>query len=49
MRVGVDAALADAAPGEDLLFSPGFASFDQYPNFKARALDFHAWLRRQDR
>ena len=49
VEAALDAALADAAPGEDLLFSPGFASFDQYPNFKARALDFHAWLRRQDR
>jgi len=35
-------ALAAAAPGEALLWSPAFASFDQYPNFRARAQEFHA-------
>lgn len=35
-------ALAAAAPGDAVLWSPGFASFDQYPNFRARALEFHA-------
>jgi UDP-N-acetylmuramoylalanine--D-glutamate ligase len=34
-------ALAAAAPGDAVLFSPAFASFDQYPNFRARALEFH--------
>ncbi|MCC7065127.1 MAG: UDP-N-acetylmuramoyl-L-alanine--D-glutamate ligase [Planctomycetes bacterium] len=38
------AAFAAAAPGEVILFSPAFASFDQYPNFRARALEFHSWL-----
>jgi len=49
VEAALDAALAAARPGDDVLFSPGFASFDQYPNFRARALDFHAWLRRVDR
>src|SRR5262249_43574661 len=34
-------ALAAAAPGDAVLFSPALASFDQYPNFRARALEFH--------
>lgn len=38
------AAFAAAAPGDAVLFSPAFASFDQYPNFRARALEFHSWL-----
>ncbi|MBM4062466.1 MAG: UDP-N-acetylmuramoyl-L-alanine--D-glutamate ligase [Planctomycetes bacterium] len=38
------AAFAAARPGDAVLWSPAFASFDQYPNFRARALDFHAWL-----
>lgn len=37
-------ALAAAAPGDAILWSPAFASFDQYPNFRARALEFHALL-----
>lgn len=41
----LQAALKVARPGDALLFSPGFASFDQYPNFRARALEFHALLR----
>jgi hypothetical protein len=28
-----------------VLFSPAFASFDQYANFRARAMEFHQWLR----
>ncbi len=40
----LNAAFATAAPGDSVLFSPAFASFDQYPNFRARALEFHAWL-----
>lgn len=39
----LDAALRACRPGDALLFSPAFASFDQYPNFRARALEFHAW------
>jgi UDP-N-acetylmuramoylalanine--D-glutamate ligase len=38
------AAFAAARAGDNILFSPGFASFDQYPNFRVRALEFHAWL-----
>ncbi len=49
VEAALDAGLRAARPGEDLLFSPGFASFDHYPNFRARALDFHAWLGRQPR
>src|SRR5690606_8479438 len=41
----LDAARRTARPGDAILFSPGFASFDQYPNFRARAEHFHAWLR----
>ena len=37
-------AFAAARPGDAVLFSPAFASFDQYPNFRARALEFHSWL-----
>lgn len=43
----LSAALATAAPGDAVLFSPAFASFDQYPNFRARALEFHRLV--QDR
>lgn len=38
------AAFAAAAPGDAVLWSPAFASFDQYPNFRARALEFHTLL-----
>ena len=38
------AALQAAQPGDALLFSPAFASFDQYPNFRARAEEFLALL-----
>lgn len=41
------AALGAARPGDAVLFSPAFASFDQYPNFRARALEFHSLLREQ--
>ncbi len=33
-----------ARSGEAILFSPAFASFDQFANFRARAEAFHAWL-----
>ncbi len=41
MPAALAAALAAASPGDAVLFSPAFASFDQYPNFRARALEFH--------
>lgn len=47
VREAAAAAMAAAQPGDAVLFSPAFASFDQYPNFRARALDFHDWLRTQ--
>ncbi|MBL8726496.1 MAG: UDP-N-acetylmuramoyl-L-alanine--D-glutamate ligase [Planctomycetes bacterium] len=37
-------ALATARPGDAVLWSPAFASFDQYANFRERALEFHSWL-----
>ncbi len=37
-------ALRTARPGDAVLFSPAFASFDQYPNFRARALEFQQCL-----
>jgi UDP-N-acetylmuramoylalanine--D-glutamate ligase len=44
LREALPRALAAAAPGDAVLWSPAFASFDQYPNFRARALEFHALL-----
>ncbi len=40
------AASAAAQAGESVLFSPAFASFDQYPNFRARAEVFHRFVAR---
>ncbi|MBX3465136.1 MAG: UDP-N-acetylmuramoyl-L-alanine--D-glutamate ligase [Planctomycetes bacterium] len=47
LAAALAAALATARPGDAVLFSPAFASFDQFPNFRARALEFHAWLAAQ--
>lgn len=44
LREALPKALAAAAPGDAVLWSPAFASFDQYANFRARALEFHALL-----
>ena len=44
LREALASAFAAARPGDAVLFSPAFASFDQYPNFRARAQEFHAWL-----
>jgi UDP-N-acetylmuramoylalanine--D-glutamate ligase len=44
LREALPKVLAAAAPGDAVLWSPAFASFDQYPNFRARALEFHALL-----
>jgi UDP-N-acetylmuramoylalanine--D-glutamate ligase len=41
----LDAVLARARAGDLLLFSPAFASFDQFANFRARAQRFHDWWR----
>jgi len=45
LRDALDAAFESASPGDAVLFSPAFASFDQYPNFRSRALEFHSLLR----
>ncbi|MEO6596241.1 MAG: UDP-N-acetylmuramoyl-L-alanine--D-glutamate ligase [Planctomycetota bacterium] len=47
LQEALPAAFAAAAPGDAVLFSPAFASFDQYPNFRVRALEFHRWLATQ--
>lgn len=47
LPAALDAARQAARPGSQILFSPAFASFDQYPNFRARALEFHHWLAEQ--
>ncbi|MEM7204221.1 MAG: UDP-N-acetylmuramoyl-L-alanine--D-glutamate ligase [Planctomycetota bacterium] len=44
LRPALDAAWRAAQPGDALLFSPAFASFDQYPNFRARAEEFCQWV-----
>jgi len=45
LQAALAAAMQAAKPGDAVLFSPAFASFDQYPNFRARALEFHRLLR----
>ena len=45
VRDAVELAYTRMSPGDELLFSPAAASFDAYPNFKARAMDFRAALR----
>lgn len=40
----LDAAWHRARAGHRILFSPAFASFDQFANFRARAAAFHAWV-----
>ena len=42
----LDAALRAARPGDTVLFSPAFSSFDQFHNFRERALRVAAWVRR---
>ncbi|MBL8861350.1 MAG: UDP-N-acetylmuramoyl-L-alanine--D-glutamate ligase [Planctomycetes bacterium] len=42
----VEAAFAGLAPGEEVLFSPACASYDQYRNFEERARDFRQGLER---
>ncbi len=43
LEQALDAAWAQARPGDAILFSPAFASFDQYPNFQARAAGYLRW------
>ncbi|MFN3241591.1 MAG: UDP-N-acetylmuramoyl-L-alanine--D-glutamate ligase [Planctomycetota bacterium] len=45
LAAALASAMQHAQPGDAVLFSPAFASFDQYPNFRARALEFHGLLR----
>jgi UDP-N-acetylmuramoylalanine--D-glutamate ligase len=40
----VAAAFELTSPGDTILFSPACSSFDAYPNFQARADEFHACL-----
>ena len=42
----LDAAYRECRAGDAILFSPAFASFDQFPNFQARAAHFAEWVRR---
>jgi UDP-N-acetylmuramoylalanine--D-glutamate ligase len=43
----LDAAWQSAGPGDIVLFSPGFVSYDAYPNYAARAGEAVAWWRRR--
>ncbi len=42
MAAAVEAAMADAQPGETVLLAPAAASFDQYDSFERRGEDFAA-------
>ncbi len=44
LQQAVDLAFQDTRPGDTILFSPACASFDAYPNFRARALEFRQLL-----
>ena len=45
MTAAVEAAMAEARPGEVILLAPAAASFDQYDNFEQRGEDFIAEVR----
>jgi UDP-N-acetylmuramoylalanine--D-glutamate ligase len=45
LEQALDAAWGACRAGEIVLFSPAFASFDQFPNFRVRAARFAAWVR----
>jgi UDP-N-acetylmuramoylalanine--D-glutamate ligase len=45
----LDASWRAARAGDRVLFSPAFASFDQYANFSVRAEAFHSWIARLTR
>ncbi len=44
LEQALDAAWRRSSPGDALLFSPAFASFDQFANFRARAAAFDRWV-----
>ena len=44
LEEALDAAWAESEVGETILFSPAFASFDQFPNFTLRAARFATWV-----
>jgi len=45
MEAAVEAAMAEAQPGDTVLLAPATASFDQYDNFEQRGDDFTARVR----
>lgn len=45
LEQALDAAWDASKDGDSILFSPAFASFDQFPNFATRALRFDSWVR----
>ncbi|MCA8942568.1 MAG: hypothetical protein KDB80_08445, partial [Planctomycetes bacterium] len=47
LESALDAAHGAALAGDAIVFSPAFASFDQYSNFSERAAAFEAWLGRR--
>jgi UDP-N-acetylmuramoylalanine--D-glutamate ligase len=46
LEAALDAAWTESKEGDTILFSPAFASFDQFPNFALRAARFETWVRK---